>query len=204
MGFIPETEKYEIKFPRVVQTKRNLQLKAEDEYRAWIEHQRASVRNEFIETDNEAFATYYHGKTPVLQVKMDKRTGAASTKEFAPNEEPAEGTVPSLFLYVSNQSFDVTPVDIKVTIDDKVVADQSFEVGNQHTWKEFPLVLSKGRHKLHVESMKGQSVLDKELDIKNRHWAALDFWYSEKERGGAPPAPKHFVFDLKDEPIMFQ
>jgi len=156
------------------------------------------------ETDREAFATYYHGARPSLQVRIDKRTGVATTKEFGPNEEPAEGTFASLILYVSNQSFDLSPVDIKVSIDDKVAVDQSFAVGNQHQCKAFQLQLGPGKHKLHVESRNGNAVLDKEIEIRKKHWAVIDFWYVKTPNGSSHATPKKFTLDMQDEPIHFE
>ena len=67
-------------------------------------------------------------------------------------------------LYVSNQSFAITPIDIKISVDDIPVVDESFRVEGQHNWKTFVLKLSPGKHKIDVSSQKGGAVLSKNFE----------------------------------------
>ena len=105
-------------------------------------------------------------------------------------------------LYVSNQSFAISPVDIRVAIDGEVVVRQYFDVGNQHTWKAFKLSLSLGPHELKVSSVKGTAELTTQFDVKGEHWAVIDYWYYPKSH--YDPTPKHFSFDIQDKPIEFE
>ncbi len=107
-------------------------------------------------------------------------------------------------LYVSNQSFAITPVDITVAIDGEVVVREYFEVGNQHSWKKFTLTIPNGRHTVNVASRKGGATLTKEIEVTGRHWAVTDFWYYPNEQGGAGPTPRSFSFTIQDTPILFQ
>jgi hypothetical protein len=100
-------------------------------------------------------------------------------------------------LYVSNQSFAISPVDIKVLIDGKRVVNGSFEVGNQHTIEEFVLKLSPGRHKIVAKSSKGHAKLEQEFEINDKAWLALAYWFDSEVKEG------HFVFDVKDKQIYF-
>jgi hypothetical protein len=106
-------------------------------------------------------------------------------------------------LYVSNQSFAISPVDIKVFIDGRRVVDGSFEVGSQHTIEEFVLKLSLGRHKIVAESSKGHAKLEQDFEVNDKTWAALAFWYYPKMVGGAGPCPPQFSFDVSKEPMYF-
>jgi len=106
-------------------------------------------------------------------------------------------------LYVSNQSFAISPVDIEVFLDGKRVVDGSFEVGSQHTIEVFVLKLSPGRHKIVAESSKGHAKLEQDFEVTAKTWAALDFWYYPKMVGGAGPCPRHFTLDVSQEPIYF-
>ena len=106
-------------------------------------------------------------------------------------------------LYVSNQSFAISPVDIKVFIDGKRVVDGSFEVGSQHTIEEFVLKLSPRRHKIVAESKKGHANLEQDFAVNDKTWVALAFWYYPKMVGGAGPCPRDFTLDVSKEPMYF-
>lgn len=105
-------------------------------------------------------------------------------------------------LHVSNQSFAITPVDIKVEIDGQVIVSSKFKVGNQHNWKTFKLALDPGLHHLYVSSIKGQVELSKNIQVTEEHWAVIDYWYYPDTHYN--PTPKKFSFSIQDEPIHFQ
>ena len=110
----------------------------------------------------------------------------------------------NFILYVSNQSPAIDPVDIKIDIDGKKAVDQDFYVEDGHNWRQFQFSLPKGTHQLRVKSVKGSATLETEFEIKDKHWAVIDYWYYPEVTGGAGPTPKQFTFDIKDEPIYFQ
>jgi hypothetical protein len=105
-------------------------------------------------------------------------------------------------LHVSNQSFAITPVDIKVEIDGQVVVSRKFSVGNQHNWKTFKLALEPGLHHLYVSSIKGQAELSRNIQVTGQHWAVIDYWYYPDTHYN--PTPKKFSFNISDEPVYFQ
>ena len=111
-------------------------------------------------------------------------------------------------LYVSNQSFDVNPVDITVHIDGKKAIEGDFDVKGkriaQHNWIMHRFNLAPGRHRLTAKSKKGEASLQKEFEITDKHWAVIDYWYYPTLRGGAGPTPRHFSFSVQDKPIGFQ
>ncbi|HLC61067.1 MAG TPA: hypothetical protein VJJ52_06590 [Candidatus Nanoarchaeia archaeon] len=104
-------------------------------------------------------------------------------------------------LYVSDQSFAISPVDVKIFIDDKLAIDDKFRVGNQHNWKEFIFQLEKGNHTLRAISIKGEATLEEQFEVKDRHWAVLDYWYYPETHYS--PTLKHFNFRVQDSQIGF-
>ena len=105
-------------------------------------------------------------------------------------------------LYVSNQSFELDPVDIVIEIDGEQIIDGEFEVGNQHNWKRYVLRLTPGRHTLTARSTNGDATLEESFVVNERRWAAVDYWYYT-EASGSPPEPKHFEFNIYDKPLKF-
>lgn len=120
-------------------------------------------------------------------------------------EESQDG---NFVLFVSNQSFDINPVDIKVFIDEKLAVYGIFDVKGkrvpQHNWKKFVFKLEDGTHKLRAESKKGGAIFEEKFEIKGKAFAVLDYWYYSSVTGGSGPIPKSFKFFIKDKPIGFQ
>jgi len=105
--------------------------------------------------------------------------------------------------YVTNQSFAISPVDIKVLIDGEMVVDGLFDVGSQHSEQEFVLRLPPGRHKIVAESKKGHARFEKTLEVDDKAWAALAYWFYPKPEGGAPACSPQFTLYVKKRPIYF-
>jgi len=93
-------------------------------------------------------------------------------------------------LTVSNQSFDLDPVDILVKIDGITVIDDEFLVKGQHNYHHFEFLLKPGTHTIYAESIKGKSQLSKEFVIEKELWASLNFWYYE---GDETPPEFHLI-----------
>jgi hypothetical protein len=99
-------------------------------------------------------------------------------------------------LWVSNQSFDVDPVDIRIYVDDHQVVCDSFRVESQHTWILFELELDEGDHSLRVAGLDGEVELVDTFEVANEHWGLVMFWTEEGQN--------FFTFGVEDEPILFQ
>ena len=106
-------------------------------------------------------------------------------------------------LYVSNQSFAISPVDITISIDGTKAIQDDFDVKNQHHYVQYQFHLAPGKHILKADSSKGGAALAQEFEVKDKHWAAIEYWYYPAVTGGAGPTPKSFVFVVKDTPIGF-
>lgn len=105
-------------------------------------------------------------------------------------------------LHVSNQSFAIDPVDIKIFIDGKVAVDKDFSVGSQHTYISYRFLLSNGVHKIKIESQKGSAVYENSFNITDAHRGIVEYWYYP-EKGNNPPTSKHFIFSFgEDKPLL--
>lgn len=212
IGLVPEGIEFKVGKPRVLASKRNFQRKATEEFRVWTQKWLAPDRKNVIERGDLIIHTYYCDDVAVCRVTVDKRDGSYKTTPLAApvrieekDEEAAEEV--NFVLFVSNQSSAINPVDIAVYIDGKLVVDEKFDVGGgrkspQHNWKEFEFHLPKGRHKLRAISRNEKVELEKEFEIKQRHWAVVDFWYYPETHRN--PTPRHFRFGFQDKPIYFQ
>ncbi|MBK5268199.1 MAG: hypothetical protein JJE47_12270 [Acidimicrobiia bacterium] len=111
---------------------------------------------------------------------------------------PIDISAGEMLLYVSNQSFEDSPVDIRVTIDGAVVVDDRFSVGNQHDWVRHQLSLAPGEHRLRAES--GMGVLFETTfttPADEALWAVLEYWWYPEEEA------RYFTFSTHDEPVEF-
>ena len=116
-----------------------------------------------------------------------------------PKEAPlAQDPGGNFILYVSNQSFSISPVDIVILIDGRKAVAADFIVGNQHKWIEHKFRIPAGNHKLVAASKKGSARFEKEFEVKDKHWAAIDYWYDPKQ------GEKRFSFNIQDTPILFE
>ena len=121
-----------------------------------------------------------------------------STGPTLPEVEPLPQVENGNFvLYVSNQSFALPRVDITIHIDDKEAVSSDFDVGNQHNWVQHTFQLDPGKHKLVAASREGSALLEQGFEVKDKHWAVVDYWYSKQD------GKKQFSFVIQDQPIGF-
>lgn len=123
--------------------------------------------------------------------------------------EPTKiGSPPSgdlaLHLLISNQSFDLDPVDIDVFLDGKHVVTGDFHVNGQHTWVPFDFSVPAGHHTLRVEGVGGDVTLNAGFDMSAETWGVLNFWYYKDAQGGAEATPKHFDWTLSPTQPFFE
>jgi hypothetical protein len=117
-------------------------------------------------------------------------------------------------LYVSNQSFAISPVDIHIHIDGKHAIESEFAVSDQHNWIIHTFSLPSGKHKLRAWSLKGGTSIEKSFTIDSfsdgratvaskKYWAVINYWYYPQKTGGTVPTSKELSFDISDKPVAF-
>jgi hypothetical protein len=113
-----------------------------------------------------------------------------------PKQHMQTSGTPTLTLYISNQSFDKTLVDIQVSIDGTLAVGGDFDVGSQHNWYEFKFALPAGPHQITAITADGTATLD---TAATQPFGVIDFWYD-----AGTDEPEHFNFYGSDSAPGFQ
>jgi len=105
----------------------------------------------------------------------------------------------NVILYVSNQSYTLSPVDISVSIDDQPLLSAEFRVVDQHNYVRYQFDWTPGVYVLRATSEKGSVFLEQTVEIADQAWGFVGFWYD-------PPRQQEKVFTVffQDEPIGFR
>ncbi len=109
---------------------------------------------------------------------------------------PANAETVPLHLYVTNQSFDISPVGIDVWLQETHVITGGFAVEGQHTLILFDLEVPIGNHVLRAEALEGSVVLTATIQVPAERWGVLSFWYSPGE-----PTQPTFRWTPHDGPV---
>lgn len=109
-------------------------------------------------------------------------------------------------LFVSNQSFEKSPMHITVAIDGHRVVAADFDVGTQHSFFRFPLKVTPGTRKLVARA--GDGTLTEELfelPTVGERWGVLMYWASSEPSlpDRASPSPPSLAWELDDEEPHF-
>ena len=108
----------------------------------------------------------------------------------------------SFSLFVSNQSFALDPVDIRVELDNSLAVTGDFEVEGQHTWVRFDMGLAAGTHRVRVTTRDvADVVLDETFVMDDRKYGVINFWYYPS--GSPEPTPPQFSWQITDEAPAF-
>ncbi len=81
-------------------------------------------------------------------------------------------------LYVSNQSVDIDPVDVRVEIDGELVVSDYFRVGSGHFFEPFTLALANGKHHIRIWSERGKVELSKDFTLSGEDTGVVTFWHN--------------------------
>ncbi len=109
----------------------------------------------------------------------------------------------NLVIYVSNQSSELSSVDMDIRIDGISAIKNNFESKNRHQWQMFTFQIAEGEHTLTIKSQIGHAILEKQITISDKLWIAIGYYYSEARKGGVKVEPT-FSFDVRDGPIHFR
>src|SRR5665647_2851659 len=121
-------------------------------------------------------------------------TSSATSSASSPTPATLLDPHGNVVLYVSNQSIALGRVDIAIEVDGQPVVEQDFDVGSQHSYKQFTLQLAPGRQ------LQGEllvAVLGANVEVLLDDWLAVDF-------DGDVDAPKcdALVGDIEDHVSM--
>jgi hypothetical protein len=99
-GFIPPDIEYTVGIPRLFITARSAETMAETAYRQWIDLFLPDQNTPIMKEEQEEFVFIYQkGTMDILQVKIDKHTGEATTEELVElvsrSKESDEQTIPA-------------------------------------------------------------------------------------------------------------
>jgi hypothetical protein len=93
-------------------------------------------------------------------------------------------------LLVSNQSFEINPVDIELAIDGQVVVQDEFDVQGdqppQHNWHQFRLQLADGPHGLVAKSARGQARQQATFEVPDVQTVAVAYWHDRQGERSEP------------------
>ena len=89
----------------------------------------------------------------------------------------------NFILFVSNQSSNPDPVDIKISIDGKLAVSQEFLNKGGHNWIKFEFQLTDGNHILFSSSSKANISKDTLFVLPKTQYSVVDFWYSPQSSG---------------------
>ncbi len=129
----------------------------------------------------------------------EKNRPAAATS----NIPPGASSSGVLILYVSNQSFAINPVEIKVFIDGRKVIDDKFKIRYQRNWRKYQFELARGTHRLRIESTNGDVTWEEPFDITRKQWGVINYWCQPKDAESVVTAVRKITFELKSEPFYF-
>jgi len=132
-------------------------------------------------------------------------TGAADSTVPVAGTKPEEGPLPqdkegNFVLWVGNRSQGTSPVDIKVQIDGKEAVRADFDtsevLGYAPPYKSYRFRLAPGKHELTVTWEKGGQKVEREFEVKDRHWALIAYYYDP-----ASDQEPRLSLGVQDEPI---
>ena len=112
-------------------------------------------------------------------------------------EQSEEG---NFAIYVSNQSFDIATVDVKIMIDDKIYISGDFEVRDQHEYVSYRFELVPGSHNIKVESEAGEAMYEGEFEIVDSARAVVEFWYYPETHSN--PTPRKFNVSFGPDELL--
>jgi hypothetical protein len=87
MGVVPPGTEHEVQKPRVKPTRRNLELVADDAFKAWLHPYLTAKKRSVRETQTSIVFVYFIEDVPVVRVTIDRKSGAKKVESFS-REKP--------------------------------------------------------------------------------------------------------------------
>lgn len=134
-------------------------------------------------------------RSPSGNGHIDKRTESP-----VPLQENPDG---NFILFVTNQSLERPEVDIVVTIDGRPAVNDTFRKSDHGSRREYRFLLDPGTHVIRSMSRQGEAVMEQHVEIRDRHWGLIAYYYSPGGRKGIR-INASLDFRFSDEPIYFQ
>jgi hypothetical protein len=111
----------------------------------------------------------------------------------------AEAPAGNVTLYLSNQSFQRSPVDFKVELDWTRIIEVALDVCQQHEFVGYRFDWASGDHVLRVSSKHGLATDLTFVTIGDDPiWGFVSYWFDADDDAGK------FQFHFQNEPIYFQ
>jgi hypothetical protein len=142
------------------------------------------------------------GMRPLLASALLLSIAACSADYTEPRQLLPAPTRSNLVVYVSNQSFDIDPVDIDITLDRKPLIEGDFLVEGQHTWLRFEFDVGSGTHELVAETSAGPASSHRLTTGGATRFVVINFWYYPP--GSGDPTGPLFTIDEYDEQPYFE
>lgn len=103
-----------------------------------------------------------------------------------------------LILMISNQSFYNDEVNLSIYIDEKLLVNETYFVGDQHSYSYYYISLEEGEHEISVE-YNDEIIGEESVGISDEKpiWGALTYW-EEKDTNA------NIGFHISDEQILIK
>ena len=107
----------------------------------------------------------------------------------------------NFILFVSNQSSEISLVDIRIYIDNELAVNQEFANKGGHNWIKYQFKLKDGNHTLYSTSTNGKARKDTTFTLPKTPYSIIDFWYHSASEGNKEIGEFSILFS--DQPPGF-
>jgi hypothetical protein len=94
MGMAPDGIKYEVRQPRVIPSKRNLALAADEAFATWLSAYSNAQKRDVRQDNDTVVSVYYIEDVPVMRITIDKHNGSKKVETFSRDKPIAVEKLP--------------------------------------------------------------------------------------------------------------